>query len=225
MALLFSDLIDGSGRRYFFNLKSAPGGVSPSQPAQLTIIGLAPTILNVVQVFRTPAPAQLTLQGLQPASQPRLLPGLGQLTLQGLIPGTQRQIVVTNATPAPDYNPAAGLIPTLVLQMTVTPAPAQLAMQGREPNSSPGGDIVYVTPAPAQLTMQGGTPTVIFLETGVGELFLQGLAPTLQLSLIVTPEPGSLIVAGPVPSVDQPFIWIDVDPPPESVWTTAFLDQ
>lgn len=220
MAQLFSDLVDAQGRRYFFNLKSAPGGIAPT-PAVLNIVGFAPTVFQHIQAFRTPAPAVLTLNGLSVAGQPRPIPSTANIALVGLAPTLLLQRVVTNATPTPDYNPPQGLAPTILFINTVTPAPAQLSLVGLEPNASPGGNIAYVTPAPAQLTLGGLAPTLLFLEVGTGQLLLEGLAPTLLLSTTVTPEPGQITLNGLPVSVSRPFGWVDVNAPPVLLWTTT----
>lgn len=224
MAQLFSDLIDGSGRRYFFNLKSAPGGIAV-QPGQLQVQGRAPTILNVIQLFRTPATAVLTVAGLPFTANPRPSPAAAQLGLQGQIPFLLRQRIVTNAIPTPDYNPPNDLAPQIVFVQTITPGIGQLNIQGLLPNASPGGDIGYVSPAVGLLQIQGLTPSLIFLEVGTGLLVLEGLEPELLRQLVITPDAGSLTVGGFQVALERPFEWIDEDAPPPMVWTTATLDS
>jgi hypothetical protein len=224
MAQLFSDLVDGSGRRYFFNLKSAPGGVSVN-PGQLTLQGLAPSVLNVIQIFRTPAIATLTLQGLSLSGTPRPSPATAQLGLVGQIPFIERIRIVTNALPTPDYSPQNDLAPQIVFVNTVTPGIGQLNLQGFLPNASPGGDIGYITPGLGQLTVEGLAPTLIFLEVGLGLLTLEGQAPELLSQLIVTPDVGALIVNGFDVEFESPFQWTDVESPPSMVWTTAALNS
>jgi hypothetical protein len=146
MTQLYSDLVDGSGRRYYYSLNRAPGGASPAAQAVVTIVGQMPTIFQQVSVFRTPTQATITLLGYQPPALTSVMPGVGAVSLVGLIPTEQKIRVITNALPTPDYSTPNELTPTIVYIQTVTPAPAALQIQSLTLNAFPGGDIVYVTP-------------------------------------------------------------------------------
>lgn len=226
MARLYSDLADGSGRRYYFSLASAPGGLQVGK-ATLTIGGFAPTIFEQVSVVRAPAPALLLIQGRTIQSDVLLSPAPAALSLVGQVAGEYRSLVVTNSAD-PVYTDLPEAPPSVLFINTVTPAQAVLTFNGPPINVTQGGNIGFVSVGVGLLSIQGNTPTLIFLEAGVGALSIQGLAPTLQLQLVIRAEDDStalrmipLRANGLAPTISRPFQWIDADPPPATSWTTT----
>jgi hypothetical protein len=217
MARLYSNLLDGSNRRFYFGLDSAASGISPSA-ASLNVSGLAPTIFTQVQVFRSPATLVITVNGLSVAGDPRLIPNQATISATGLAPTLLKQLVVTNALP-PDYGELPSNPPTVLFINTVTPATAQVTLLGIQPNASPGGNIGFVSPGVGLVELQGKAPTLIFLEIGTGQIVVQGLQPSLFTELVVTPEVAQITVNGQAVSLERPFAWIDVDAPPSLQWT------
>ncbi len=224
MAQLFSDLVDSQGRRYFFDLKSAPGGIAPST-GQLVITGYAPSIQPLVQAFRTPAPAVLNVVGHTIVSPARVTPGVGALTITATPPNVLLQIVVTNALPDLDYDPPNALAPTVVFITTVTPDPAMLTLTAPPLNASPGGDIGYVSPSPGLISLVPRSHGLIFLEAGSGLLNVQGQIPTVIGAIVVEPQLGALALNPLDVTIQRPFEWIDVDAPPPLVWTTTAINR
>lgn len=220
MARLYSNLIDGSNRRYFFGLDSAPGGITP-QTVQLQVTGLAPTIFTQVTVFRTPATLVISVNGLSMTAEPKLAPAPAAIATTGLAPTLRTQMVVTNALPTPDYNDLPDNPPTVLFINTVTPAPAQISLSGLFPNASPGGNIGFVSPGVGFVQLLGRTPTLIFLEAGLGQVVINGLQPSVLTELVVTPEPAQITVNGLAVEMERPFMWIDVEAPPALQWTTT----
>lgn len=219
MARLYSDLADGSGRRYYFSLASAPGGVQPST-ATLTIGGFEPTVFQQSTVFRAPAPALLTFNALLQSPAVPLIPAAAGLTLVGQISGEYRSTVITNSV-TPIYTDLPEAPPTVLFINTVTPAPALLTFNAPPINVTQGGNIAFISVGVGSLLIQGRAPTVIFLEVGVGSLSIQGLAPTLSTTLTIEPAVGIVSINGLEVSLQTPFQWIDVDPPPTVSWTTT----
>lgn len=219
MARLYSNLLDGSGRRFYFALDSAAGGLSPTT-ATLSVSGLTPTIFSAVQAFRTPATLVITVNGQVATGQPRVTPAPAAIATTGLAPTLRTQIVVTNALP-PDYSDLPDNPPTVLFINTVTPAPAQISLSGLFPNASPGGNIGFVSPGVGLIELQGRTATLIFLEAGVGQIVVNGLQPSLLTTTTVTPEAAQITVNGQVVSLSRPFAWVDVDAPPALQWTTT----
>lgn len=223
MARLYSNLVDGSNRRYFFGLDSAPGGITP-QTVQLQVTGLAPTIFTQVQVFRTPAPAMITLNGLAVRNDYLPSPTPAAIVAQGRAPTLVTQLIVTNSLP-PDYSDPVSIAPTILFINTVTPAPAVVTLGGLLPNASPGGDIGFVSPGVGLVTIQGSAPTLIFVETEPGRIDVIGLQPTILSSLDVTPEVGHITIDGQQVDLKKPFQWIDVDAPPPLIWSTSTVSN
>lgn len=219
MARLYSSLLDGSGRRYYFGLDSAPGGITPAV-VTLRVTGLVPTIFTQVEVFRTPAPAVITVNGRQVQTDVPLVPSVAALAVQGRAPTLLTQLMVTNALP-PDYTDLPSNPPAILFINTVTPAPAVITLSGLLPNASPGGDIGFVTPGVGLITLQSLQYTLIFLEGGAGMVNVLGRAPTVVSTLLVSPEVGTITVNGRQVSSERPFQWIDVSPPPALTWTTT----
>jgi hypothetical protein len=223
MARLYSNLIDGSNRRYFFALDSASGGLSP-QTVQLQVTGLAPTIFTQVQVFRTPATAVITLNGM--AIRNDYLPSPTPLAIaaQGRVPTLVTQLIVTNDM-SPDYSDLPTITPTILFINTVTPAPAQIQIQSLALNLTEGGDIGFVTPGVGLVEVQSRAPLLIFLEAGAGEVMVQGLQPSIVTTLDVYPEVGQITVDGQLVTLPRGFEWIDVDRPPPLIWTTTTVSN
>jgi hypothetical protein len=221
MARLYSDLLSGSARRYYFGLNSAPGGVSPA-PAVLTLSGRGVEIFQNVTVFRNPATAVLTLNGTQVSTDVILRPAQAALSALGQIPGELRQLVITPAIPTPDYADLQSTAPTILFINTISPTTGLIRLQSLELNATPGGNIAYITPITGLLTLQStGNVTLIFIDIGVGLATLIGHAPTLLTQLVVQPEVASITVNGQQVGVQAPFTWIDVDAPPPLTWTTT----
>lgn len=221
---LFSDLQDSAGRRYYFDLDSSPGVCQPGV-GSLSIIGRDATYPGTV--FRTPTPATLTLNGLaiEPSGS-RLTPGAAALAFSNSVIGllTIRTITLTLASPV--ESPPASFAPTILFINTITPAPAALTFIGYDHSLSEGGNIGFVRPAPADLTLFGYQYTRIIppppgegLDGVVGTAFMEGLAPTLETELVISPLSASLVVSPLVPHTDPGFIWIDDDPAPAIQWT------
>jgi hypothetical protein len=219
MTRLFSDLQDPTPERYFYSLATAPGGTHVDR-AVLTINGLAPTVFEQVEVTRNPATATLTLNGQQLRSEVILAPAQAALSIVGQIPGEARELVVTNTLP-PYYDAEQDLTPTVLILEYRTPAQAALSINYPQPNVTQGGNIGFISLGVGTLTLSGLAPTVIFSQIGTGALSVQGLAPTLGLQLVTEIGLGSITINGNELSVDLPFQWIDVDPPPSVTWTSA----
>lgn len=226
---LYSDLIDGSGRRYYFALESAPGGIAPA-PAGIVVSGLQPTIFLQSTVFRTPAPAVITISNLPFLSGPQLQPATAVISLGQLVPGLLKQQVITPAIPTPDYSTLPDNAPTILFIQTVSPAPAAIALSSLPFALGQGGNIGFVFPDVATITIVAPPLGVTYGEVGIGQLVVQGLAPTLKTELIVAPgstvgadaedpQPPGIIVIGYPPTLSLPFRWTDVTAPPGVVWT------
>lgn len=219
MARLYSDLVDGSGRRYFFSLASAPGGVQPAT-ATVRFNGLAPTIFEQVTVFRNPATGTFTFNGRAVSSDVNISPATATITFAGLIAGEQRILTVTNSLP-PDYTTPASFPPTVLFINTLSIGRGQISFNYPTINVTQGGNIGFINPSVGQFSFQGLTPTVIFLEVSTGLITFQGLGPSIQTTLIVEPELGSFSFNGNEVGTQRPFQWIDVDQPPVTTWTTT----
>jgi hypothetical protein len=215
MARLYSDLIDGAGRRYYFNLESAPGGVSPAT-AGLTIVGLAPNIFEQVQVFRTPATAALTFAGQLPKSQTILLPAQAPLAYGGQIPTLAKFVTITN-TFSLDYGTPQDNLPTVQTIMLLAPGRAQIAIASLQPNVTQGGNIGFVSPGVGLIVMQGREANFP-KEAGLGSINLVGLLPTLHCEIVITPDPAQMSMDALTPRVSTPFTWIEDDRVSTPVW-------
>jgi hypothetical protein len=222
MARLFSDLTDGTGRQYYFGLNSAPGGISPL-PALISFAGNVPGFFIQEQVFRTPAPALITLNGLTFFSGSNLTPAPATITVSGQIPGEYREKIITPALPTPNYSgQIQTTIPTILFINTITPSPALITLQSLPLNATPGGNIAFISPASATLTLQGLTPNAIFFQVPAGRIDFVGLEPTLVTTGTIIPDTGLIATFdGLMPSLSLPFTWTDVDPPPTVTWTTT----
>lgn len=225
MSDLFTDLVDGSGLDYFYSLESAPGGLTPGKAA-LTVQGLAPTIFDQVTVFRSPAPAALTISGLAFAPEFAVSPGMGSLTMAGQIAGEYRELIITPTLPEPTYDIPEALAPTILFINTITPTTGLVQLNSLTLNVTAGGDIGFISPGVGALSLAYGPITLISNFVDVGAISLAGLAPTLLTEKTLgtdeeTFEPGALTVVGLTPTLQVPFGWIDVDPQPVTTWTTT----
>lgn len=219
MADLFDDLQDSAGGDYFYALDSAPGGLSPA-PAVLTLLGRAGSIQELTEVFRTPATATLTLNGLSLTPDFILTPATAVLSLAGQIPGELRRAVITPAIPAPDYGELQSTAPTVIFVNTITPTTGQITIQSLTLNVTPGGNIGFITPQVGTLTLNG-LAVALPRTVGFAELSISGLQPALHLTGTVTPDPGEMILEGRAADLDTPFTWVDVEAPPAMTWTTT----
>jgi hypothetical protein len=217
MSRLYGDLLQSSGRRFYFSLEGAPGVVTPA-PAVLTLLGRAPAAAEPSTVFRTPAPAVLTLSGLSLGSPSVVSPAPAALSMVGAIPNEVRSLTITPALPAPVENPPEAFAPTLITIWTTQPGVAQLTLQTLEQHVTQGGNIGFVSPGAAQLTLQTLGYTILFGEAGVGALTVVGHVPTIIFGGSVTPDVCILSLPELVPEVAIPFQWIDDDPAPETTW-------
>ena len=216
MARLFSDLY-GVGR-YYYDLDSAPGVVSPGVGSVL-FSGQVPIAVEPSSVFRTPATATLTLSLLAPASDTILSPATAALSSVGQIASELLQITVTPSS-APDYTDAPETPPTIVYINTITPTTGAVRISNLTLNVTQGGNILTVSPGVSSLSMLTGTPTLIFSVIGVGSASVNGLVPDLQTTLAIDLEEGAaLTVEGFAPTVEVGFVWRDVDAPPALTWS------
>lgn len=220
MARLYGSL-SNSGSRFYFGLDSVPSIVTPGV-ATLTLFGREPSAAQNLTVFRTPATAVLTLNGLSLASPTVVSPATAALATVGQIPGEVRELTISPALPAPTYDTPPDNAPTLLTIWTTQPATALLTLQTLEQNVTQGGNIGFVSPGKATLTLSTQQFTLLLLSggAGVGSLSIVGLAPTLTHELTISPAVGSLTIGETPPLLTLPFIWIDDDPVPPSTWIT-----
>jgi hypothetical protein len=214
---LWSNLSPAAGRRFWGALNSAPGVVIPGV-GQVTLVGQTPVANQPTTIFRTPATAQLTLNGLGIAQNSLLTPAQATLTLSQLVPSKQTIRIITPALPTPDYSVPNALAPTILFIQTVTPAPAALQLQTLTQNVTQGGNIGFIFPGVGLLSAQGQIATFVFGEIGVGGLSIQGLTPSIKTERTITPDVGLLQAGNTPPIVDLAFVWIDVPPKPPSPW-------
>lgn len=216
MARLYSDLLDGSGRRYYFGLNSSPGGITNASPAMLTLFGNAGAIQEQNTVFRNPATAMLTLLGNTPISDVRLQPAQAGLSMIGNTPSLLKSVTITNALP-PDYTVLPDNAPTIVFIATISPTQATLTLSYPAPNVTQGGNIGFLSPGVATLSIIGYSANIPRFAD-VGLLTVNGLAPTIQTELVIFPEFERLICFGYAATLGTPFVWVDEDPPPPTTW-------
>lgn len=216
MPRVYSDLIDSGGRRYYYHLESAPGGVQAAAPAVITIFGRQATIQELTEVFRTPATALLTLFGRAAVPQEIALPAQAALALQGRQPTLLLQVVITNALP-PDYAVLPDNNPTIIYVATIQPTTGLLAIASLEHNVSPGGNIGFLSPGVGAIVLQGRAANFP-REVGVASLQIVGLAPSLESVNTITPQVGEITLAGLAAIFATPFIWIDDDPVQPTTW-------
>ncbi len=216
MARLYSDLLDGSGRRYYFGLNSAPGGITNAEPARLILFGREAAVQEQATVFRTPATAVLTLTGYSAAAEPRLQPVVAGLALQGLVPVLHTVKVITNALP-PDYTALPDNAPTILFIQTISPARAVLTLQSLEHNITQGGNIGFINPGVAILSIVGHAPNFPRMPE-VGAITVNGLAATILTTLQITPDPAEIKLGELAASCSLPFGWVDDGPAPATGW-------
>lgn len=214
---VWGSLSPSAGRRYWSDLSTAPGIVSPTL-ATLTIGQLPPVVFQTSQVFRTPSTALLTIAGLMPSSQLAISPAKAQLNYGGLIPVEVRSLTITPATPLPDYSTVNDLTPTIIYVQTVSPTSAQLALATLTQNVTQGGNIGFINPSVGLVSMVGQIPNFVFHEIINGVVTIQGLAPTILTERTITPDVGSLSSQGNAPAIETAFIWVDVISPPPLTW-------
>lgn len=234
MARLYSDLRDGSSRQYYFAMASAPGGLQPGNLAGITILGLQPQVFLPNQVFRTPDPAVITISNLALKSGPQLQPVPGVITLNQLVPGLQTLRIITPTLPAPDYAALPDNAPSIVFIQTVSPARATITLSPLTFALNQGGNIGFLSPGLASIAVTGRAAALSYGEVGIGQVAVQGLVPTLQTEVVLMPNSAigenpeddddaqvalSIRVIGYAPTLDTPFKWIDVAPPPAVTWT------
>jgi hypothetical protein len=217
MARLYSDLLQSTGRRFYYAL-TTPGVVTPGV-ATLTLIGNQPGAAEPAEVFRTPATATLTLAGLSLSSPSLLSPATAAIAAQGRQASFFTELVLRVSLPSPVETPEISYAPTLLTELIVSPNKATLTLTYPELNVSQGGNIVILSPARATLTMSTLVP-IIGIQPGLATLTIVGLQPSLALNLIgtITPDPAALTCAGSEPVLAIPFIWIDDDPAPAMTW-------
>ncbi len=218
MARLYSDLIDGTGRRYYFGLTSAPGGITNAAPAMLTLGGNTAVVQELTQVFRTPATATLTLFGQQMLNNSTLQPGAAVLTMTAGVPGMAKLKVISNALP-PDYSTLPDNAPTILFIQTLTPVTTTLTLSTLAANVTQGGNIGYASPGLASLTLSGRAPNIAFFAGSPAGLTCSGLAPTIKTVNVILAGVGSISISELPQSLGLPFHWTDDDPAPASTWT------
>lgn len=214
---LWSDLSPSPGKRFWFSLASVPGVISPA-PALLTIGGQVPIAVEPQTVFRTPATALLTLQGLGFAGGGQVVPAQASLTVSGLIPTLQKILTVYPAATV-TYSDPPQLAPTLITIMTVRPAAALLPLATLPINVTQGGNIGFITPSVGLVTLAGTIANFVFNEIGVSGLSINGLIPSLRTATTLIPDTGQISINGQAPFIEKAFIWLDVDPPPPLTWS------
>lgn len=220
MSRLYGDLFQSAGKRFYFALDSVPGIVSPGV-ATLVLGGQVPIAVEPQTIFRTPAPAVLTLGGLMPGAPVVLSPAAATLSTVGQIPSRQLIRMITNALAPAVQNPPTPFAPTLITIWTTQPGVAQLSLQTLEINVTQGGNIGFVDPGPAHLTL-GTLPFSLLLGgiVGAGQLNVVGLAPTLKYELTIRPDVGLVSLVPRAPELALPFTWVDDDPAPARTWLT-----
>jgi hypothetical protein len=205
--------------------------------AALPLTGAIPN----APAFRTPAPAQLTLQSLpQPASVVReptralltlfgyqpvttaVFPATAQLSwVNGLISDERTKVIVI---PMPDltYTETPNNAPTVIVGGGVAPATAVLVLQSLTLVAGEGGNITIRSPAPATLSFAGQLGAVALESATTGLLLVEGLTPTLEgTELLIEPGCGALTLTAPPLDprfVFIPYQWIDVEPAPVVDW-------
>lgn len=220
MSRLWSDAKIGAGRLWS-DFASLPGIVAPGV-ASLTLQGRQPVAVEPSTVFRTPAPATLTFNGLSLSVPIVLTPAPAALSAVGQIPARELIRIITNAlAPAVETLPPS-FAPTLITVWTTQPGAAQLTLDTLSHAVTQGGNIGFVNPATAQVTLQVLPYSLLVLAGGAGTglLEVQGLAPDLLTSLTIEPDVGAIDLPGRAPELALPFTWVDDDPAPTRTWIT-----
>lgn len=219
MPRLYFDQLRSSGTRYYFALDSVPGIIVPGV-ATLTINGLAVSVNDQSQAFRTPAVATLTFGGLALQSPGVVTPATAALAYQGRIAGLVTGLTITPALPAPDYSTPPENAPTVLTIMTVAPATAALQFRTLEQNLTQGGNIGFVSPVTGALNIAGRQATFAFYAGTPAALSCVGLAPTITSTILasINPTTGLITVGGLDVVLDLPFHWLDDDPVSTPIW-------
>lgn len=215
---LFSDLLSGSNRRYYFDLDSTPGIVAPGVGA-LTLSGLDPQYPGVA--FRTPTQATLTLNGGAVNQGHPLSPAQAALAFSNSAVGLQTVRLIVPTLASPVENPDNDFVPTLIQIFHREPITAVITLQGNAHSLTEGGDIGFRTPGVAALSLLGyqylrNIPPV---DGQAQAMILEGLQPALTTELLLEPGVASLSFTPPSPGVEKGFLWIDDDPSPPLTWT------
>jgi hypothetical protein len=221
MSRLFGNLLHSSGKRYFFALDGVPGILAPGV-GLVTLEGRQPIAVEPQTIFRTPATATLTLNGVAFAAPSTVIPATAALSSVGQIPAEVRELTIFPALPAPIQDPPQDFVPTLITIWTTSPSVGFVQLQTLEINVTQGGNIGFVSPGTAQVSLGTQQFTLLLLAggAGVGELSLVGLQPTLTYELRVSPDIGQVMMTAQPPVLTLPFVWIDDDPVPPSTWIT-----
>jgi hypothetical protein len=221
MARLYSDLLDSGGRRYYFNLLSAPGGTAPASQALLTILGRAPTVQELSTVFRTPTQAIVTLQGTATVSDTQLRPAQATVSIANGVVGLQKQQVITNAIPSPVEAAEQSTIPTILFISTISPTTGLVTMQSLTLNVTQGGNIGFINPGKASLAFSGLPANILQSPPDGSVLTLNGLTPTLVRIATISNEVGVISITITFPTLGLPFGWVD----DEHISTPTWIDE
>jgi hypothetical protein len=213
---LWSDIKDGSNRRYWYDLDGSPGVLTPGV-ATLTISGGEPQYPG--SVFRNPAQITLTVNGLQPRLDVPLIPAQAALTFSNAVIG---QLIITRtispSLESPVESPPNDFVPTLHLIMTVAPTTGSIVMATSNHSLSQGGNIGFLTPTTAALTLSQLSPLRVISNADPVALTIDGRAPALQLEVVLIPAVAALSFGMGAPTAQLGFIWIDDDPAPLLAW-------
>jgi len=217
---LWSDLLIGSGQLWS-DQDSAPGIISPTTGV-VTLFGRDPIAAQNIQVFRTPATALLTLNGLSLNAPITLTPATAALAYGGQIPARELIRTISPALPAAVQNPPAAFVPTIITVWTTQPGVGSVVLQTLEINVTQGGNIGFVSPTTALVTLQTRQYSLLLLAggAGVGALQINGLAPTIRRELTISPSSGALSMSLLAPDLSRPFTWVDDNPAPALSWIT-----
>lgn len=219
MARLYGDLLQTTGRRFYFDLASSPSVVLP-QTGTITLFGRIPDATEPASTVRVPLTGTITLVSAAPSSPGHVVPIKGTIAVQSLQPSLLTEIIVTPALAAPVETAEPSYAPTLITQMTVIPTQGIISVQSRTPNVTEGGNIVFLQPSRGVITLSGLVPIFGF-HPSAGVITLIGYAPTLALnsSRTIEPQAGVVSVNGDTPSLSIPFAWVDDEPASSSIWT------
>jgi hypothetical protein len=231
---LFSDLLSGSGRRYFYDLDSAPGVCTPGV-GTLTLNGQEPQYPGIA--FRTPATLTLTLNGRSVNPDFILTPAPAALAFSSSVVGLQTVRLIQPTLPSPVESPDNDFVPTLIQIFHREPITGVITLGGFSHSLSEGGNIGFRSPDTAALSLLGyqylrSIPPVDGQATA---MFIEGREPTLVTELLVEPLVGVMglgtqtaspegenpvpPIPPPPPVVDKGFVWLDDDPSPPLQWT------
>lgn len=215
---LFSDLQSGGGQRYFFDLDSTPGIITPGVGA-LSLVGREPQYPGTV--FRTPATLILSLDGRSPNPDVSLRPAQAALAFNNSTVGLQTVRLIQPTLASPVESPDNDFVPTLIQIFHRQPITGVITLSGFNHSLSEGGNIGFRSPATAALSLIG-YPYLRSIPPVDGQsisMIMEGLQPTLTTTLLIEPEPATLSFTSAPPSIDKGFIWIDDNPAPPLQWT------